>query len=307
MGNKVFIAGKNGMVGSALVRLYDSFEDLDILAPTRQELDLLDRKLVFEYLSKNKPDLVIAAAARVGGIVENNSYPVDFLSLNLQIQTNLMDASAKAGVEKFVFLGSSCIYPKLAPQPLKEQYLLSGPLEETNSAYAIAKIAGLRLIQAYREQYGYKWISAMPTNLYGPNDNFDLKSSHVIPGLIAKFHNAKTKKQSEVTLWGTGSALREFLHVDDLARAVKFTSENYDDHEFINIGSGEEVSIEQLAHLIKQVVGFEGEIKWDHSHPDGTPQKLLDSSKITNLGWKPKVSLAEGLPLIYNWFLETAK
>lgn len=307
MVTKVLIAGKNGMVGSALVRLYDSFSNFEVLSPTRQELDLLDRNLVFEYLSKNKPDLVVDAAARVGGIVDNNSYPVDFLSINLQIQTNLMDAAAKAGVKNFVFLGSSCIYPKFAPQPLKEEYLLSGPLEETNSAYAIAKIAGLRLIQAYREQYGYSWISTMPTNLYGPNDNFDFNSSHVIPGLIAKFHKAKIEKQNKVTLWGTGSALREFLHVDDLARAIKFTSEKYNDHEFINIGSGEEVSIKQLAELVRQVVGFEGEIKWDSSYPDGTPQKLLDSSKILKLGWKPEIALTEGLASTYNWFLENTK
>ncbi|MFY9325545.1 MAG: GDP-L-fucose synthase [Candidatus Nanopelagicales bacterium] len=307
MVTKVLIAGKNGMVGSALVRLYDSFSNFEVLSPTRQELDLLDRNLVFEYLSKNKPDLVVDAAARVGGIVDNNSYPVDFLSINLQIQTNLMDAAAKAGVKNFVFLGSSCIYPKFAPQPLKEEFLLSGPLEETNSAYAIAKIAGLRLIQAYREQYGYSWISTMPTNLYGPNDNFDFNSSHVIPGLIAKFHKAKIEKQNKVTLWGTGSALREFLHVDDLARAIKFTSEKYNDHEFINIGSGEEVAIKQLAELVRQVVGFEGEIKWDSSYPDGTPQKLLDSSKILKLGWKPEIALAEGLASTYNWFLENTK
>ena len=307
MVTKVLIAGKNGMVGSALVRLYDSFSNFEVLSPTRQELDLLDRNLVFEYLSKNKPDLVVDAAARVGGIVDNNSYPVDFLSINLQIQTNLMDAAAKAGVKNFVFLGSSCIYPKFAPQPLKEEFLLSGPLEETNSAYAIAKIAGLRLIQAYREQYGYSWISTMPTNLYGPNDDFDFNSSHVIPGLIAKFHKAKIEKQNKVTLWGTGSALREFLHVDDLARAIKFTSEKYNDHEFINIGSGEEVSIKQLAELVRQVVGFEGEIKWDNSYPDGTPQKLLDSSKILKLGWKPEIALTEGLASTYNWFLENTK
>lgn len=307
MVTKVLIAGKNGMVGSALVRLYDSFSNFEVFSPTRGELDLLDRNLVFEYLSKNKPDLVVDAAARVGGIVDNNSYPVDFLSINLQIQTNLMDAAAKAGVKNFVFLGSSCIYPKFAPQPLKEEYLLSGPLEETNSAYAIAKIAGLRLIQAYREQYGYSWISTMPTNLYGPNDNFDFNSSHVVPGLIAKFHKAKIEKQNEVTLWGTGSALREFLHVDDLARAIKFTSEKYNDHEFINIGSGEEVSIKQLAELVRQVVGFEGEIKWDSSYPDGTPQKLLDSSKILKLGWKPEIALIDGLASTYKWFLENPK
>jgi len=233
MTTKVFIAGKNGMVGSALVRLYDSQTEFQVISPSRQELDLLDRNQVFEFIANTKPDLVIDAAARVGGIVDKNSYPVDFLSINLQIQTNLMDAAAAASVNSFVFLGSSCIYPKLAPQPLKESYLMTGPLEETNSAYAVAKIAGLRLIQAYREQFGFNWISTMPTNLYGPNDNFDFKSSHVIPGFIAKFHRAKIESAPTVELWGTGNPLREFLHVDDLAQAIKFVAENYNDYEFI--------------------------------------------------------------------------
>lgn len=307
MTTKVLIAGKNGMVGSSLVRLYDSNSNFDVIAPSRQELDLLDRNLVFDFIHRVKPDLVIDAAARVGGIVDNRSYPVDFLSINLQIQTNLMDAAAAEKVKKFVFLGSSCIYPKLAPQPLKESYLMTGPLEETNSAYAVAKIAGLRLIQAYRDQFGFNWISTMPTNLYGPNDNFDFNSSHVIPGFIAKFHQAKNESLESVELWGTGKPLREFLHVDDLASAIKFVSENYDDYEFINIGSGEEVSIKQLAELVKNTVGYLGEIKWNSEYPDGTPRKLLDSSKILNLGWKPKISLEEGLKSTYNWFLANIK
>ena len=303
MTTKVFIAGKNGMVGSALVRLYDSQTEFQVISPSRQELDLLDRNQVFEFIANIKPDLVIDAAARVGGIVDNNSYPVDFLSINLQIQTNLMDAAATASVNRFVFLGSSCIYPKLAPQPLKEAYLMTGPLEETNSAYAVAKIAGLRLIQAYREQFGFNWISTMPTNLYGPNDNFDFKSSHVIPGFIAKFHRAKIENAQTVELWGTGNPLREFLHVDDLAQAIKFVAENYNDYEFINIGSGEEVTIKQLADLVKKTVNYQGEIIWNSSYPDGTPRKFLDSSKISNLGWKPKISLEEGLKSTYAWYL----
>jgi GDP-L-fucose synthase len=307
MTNKVFIAGKTGMVGSALIRLYDSAQNFEVIAPSSKQLDLTDRPAVFDFIKQSKPDFIIDAAARVGGIVDNKTYPVDFLSVNLQIQTNLMDAAASQSIKKFLFLGSSCIYPKMAAQPMKESYLLTGPLEETNSAYAIAKIAGLRLIQAYREQFGYSWISAMPTNLYGPNDNFDFNSSHVIPGLIAKFHKAKINNEKHVTLWGTGGALREFLHVDDLARGIKFAAENYDDYEFINIGSGEEVSIKELAQLIKDVVNFDGEVVWDDSYPDGTPRKLLDSSKILNLGWKPEISLIDGLITTYDWYLNKFK
>lgn len=304
MTTKVFITGSNGMVGSALVRLYSSQTEFRVISPSRQELDLLNRNQVFEFISNTKPNLVIDAAARVGGIVDNNSYPVDFLSVNLQIQTNLMDAAAAANVKRFVFLGSSCIYPKLASQPLKESYLMTGPLEETNSAYAVAKIAGLRLIQAYRQQFGFNWISTMPTNLYGPNDNFDPDSSHVIPGLFTKFHNAKVLGASEVELWGSGTAMREFLHVYDLSLAIKFVAENYDHDDFINIGSGEEISIKNLAELIKNIVGFEGETLWNSNYPDGNPRKLLDSSKILNLGWRPKISLEAGLESTYSWFLE---
>jgi len=291
------------MVGSAIQGIYAKDENVEVIAPPRKEVDLLNRENVFSFLNDVKPDLVIDAAARVGGIIDNKLNPVDFLSFNLQIQTNLMDAAATAGVKSFVFLGSSCIYPKLAPQPLKESYLMTGPLEETNSAYAVAKIAGLRLIQAYREQFGFNWISAMPTNLYGPNDNFDFKSSHVIPGLIAKFHRAKIEITPLVELWGTGKPLREFLHVDDLASAIKFIAEKYDGYDFINIGSGEEVSIRQLASLVKKVVGYQGEITWNAGYPDGTPRKLLDSTKILNLGWKPKISLEDGLQSTYEWYL----
>ena len=303
MVTKVFIAGKTGMVGSALVRLYDSKNDFQVIAPTRSELDLTNRDSVFSFIAGANPDLIIDAAARVGGIVENNSFPVDFLSTNLQIQSNLMDAAAAKKVKKFIFLGSSCIYPKLASQPMKEDALLTGALEETNSAYAVAKIAGLKLIQAYRQQFDFKWNSAMPTNLYGPNDNFDFKSSHVIPGLIAKFHNAKESNAKSITLWGTGSALREFLHVDDLAQAVDFIYHNYDDDDFINIGSGQELSIKDLALMIQELVGFKGELIWDANYPDGTPRKLLDSSKISALGWKPKISLSEGIAATYQWYL----
>ena len=303
MVTKVFIAGKTGMVGSALVRLYDSKNDFQVVAPTRSELDLTNRDSVFSFIAEANPDLIIDAAARVGGIVENNSFPVDFLSTNLQIQSNLMDAAAAKRVKKFIFLGSSCIYPKLASQPMKEDALLTGALEETNSAYAVAKIAGLKLIQAYRQQFDFKWNSAMPTNLYGPNDNFDFKSSHVIPGLIAKFHNAKESNAKSITLWGTGSALREFLHVDDLAQAVDFIYHNYDDDDFINIGSGQELSIKDLALMIQELVGFKGEIIWDANYPDGTPRKLLDSSKISALGWKPKISLDQGIAATYQWYL----
>jgi GDP-L-fucose synthase len=302
MSNRVFIAGKTGMVGSALIRLYGKSKKFEVIAPSSKELDLTDRASVFEFIRQTKPDLIIDAAARVGGIVDNKTYPVDFLSVNLQIQTNLMDAAASENIKKFIFLGSSCIYPKMAAQPMKESYLLTGPLEETNSAYAIAKIAGLRLIQAYREQFGYSWISTMPTNLYGPNDNFDFNSSHVIPGLIAKFHKAKINNEKQVVLWGTGGALREFLHVDDLARGIKFAAENYDDYEFINIGSGEEVSIKELARRIKEITDFDGEVIWDDTYPDGTPRKLLDSSKILNLGWKPEISLVHGLTETYSWY-----
>jgi GDP-L-fucose synthase len=266
-------------------------------------LDLLGRKAVFDYLALEKPDAVVIAAAKVGGIHANNTYPVEFLSQNLQIETNLMDAVNAAGIARLLFLGSSCVYPKMAEQPIKEEYLLTGPLETTNEAYALAKISGLKLVQAYRKQYGRKWISAMPTNMYGPGDNFDLETSHVLPALIRKFHDAKTRGDASVTLWGTGSPKREFLHADDLGRACLFLLENYDDDVAINVGFGEDIAIAELADLVKSIVGFEGKIDWDSSKPDGTPRKLLDVSRMKSFGWSPTISLEDGIESTYKWYL----
>ena len=292
---RLYVAGHRGMVGSAIVRAIEGEGKHSWIGATRSELDLTDRNAVFDYLRKHKPDAVIIAAAKVGGIVANNSFPVDFLSENLQIQTNLIDGSHEAGIEKLVFLGSSCIYPKFPEQPIKESSLLTGELEPTNEPYALAKIAGLKLVQAYRKQFGHEWISLMPTNLYGPGDNYDPQSSHVIPGMISKFCNAKKNGELSVTLWGTGNPLREFLHVDDLALATLFAWENYGGEVALNVGSGEEVSIKELAEAIKNSVGFHGEINWDTSKPDGTPRKFLDTSKLEELGWKPSLTLEEGL------------
>jgi GDP-L-fucose synthase len=299
---KIYIAGHRGLVGSAIVRAIDASDKHSWIGRTRSELDLLDRKAVFEYVAGEKPEAIIIAAAKVGGIHANNTYPVQFLTENLQIETNLMDAAHAAGIQRLLFLGSSCVYPKLAPQPIKEEYLLTGELEKTNEAYALAKISGLKLVQAYRKQYSHKWISAMPTNMYGPGDNFDLENSHVLPALIRKFHDAKIRGDKSVTLWGSGSPLREFLHADDLASACLFLLENYDDEVAINIGMGKDISIKDLAELIQAIVGFEGSIEWDSSRPDGTPRKLLDVSKITDLGWKPTISLEEGIRSTYHWF-----
>ena len=292
---KIYVAGHRGMVGSAIVRAIESVGKHTWLGATRSELDLTDRNAVFDYLRKHKPDAVIIAAAKVGGIVANDSFPVDFLSENLQIQTNLIDGSHAAGIEKLVFLGSSCIYPKFAEQPISESSLLTGELEPTNEPYALAKIAGLKLVNAYRKQFCHKWISLMPTNLYGPGDNYDPESSHVIPGMIVKFCKAKNSGEPKVTLWGTGSPLREFLHVDDLASATLFALQNYQGDVALNVGSGEEASIKELAETIKAAVGFDGEINWDTSRPDGTPRKFIDSSKLEDLGWKPSLTLEEGL------------
>jgi GDP-L-fucose synthase len=299
---KIYVAGHRGLVGSAIVRAIEAEGKHTWIGRTRTELDLLNRKAVFEFLAKEKPDAVVIAAAKVGGIQANDTYPVEFLSENLQIEANLMDGAHAAPIEKLLFLGSSCVYPKMAQQPIKEEYLLTGELEKTNEAYALAKISGLKLVQAYRNQYGHNWISAMPTNMYGPGDNFDLENSHVLPALIRKFHDAKTRGDDKVTLWGSGSPLREFLHADDLASACLFLLENYDDEIAINVGTGKDISIKELAELIKGIVGFEGRIDWDSSKPDGTPRKLLDISRITGLGWKPTISLEEGIRSTYDWY-----
>ena len=301
---RIYVAGHRGLVGSAIVRAIEADGKHSWIGQSRAELDLLDRKAVFNYLANEKPDAVIIAAAKVGGIHANDSYPVEFLSENLQIESNVMDAAHATGIPHLLFLGSSCVYPKLAQQPIKEEYLLTGELEKTNEAYALAKISGLKLVQAYRKQYGHQWISAMPTNMYGPGDNFDLENSHVLPALIRKLHEAKTRGNDSVTLWGTGSPKREFLHSDDLGRACLFLLENYDGEVAINVGVGEDISIKDLAEMIKGVVEFQGDIIWDDSKLDGTPRKLLDVSRITTLGWKAEMNLEEGIRSTYGWFLE---
>lgn len=300
---KIYVAGHKGLVGSAIVRAIEAEGKHTWIGKTRSELNLFDRRAVFGYLKKENPNAVIIAAAKVGGIHANNTYPVEFLSENLQIETNLIDGSHAAGIEKLLFLGSSCVYPKMAQQPIKEEYLLSGELEKTNEAYALAKISGLKLVQAYRSQYGHKWISAMPTNMYGQGDNFDLENSHVLPALMRKFHDAKIRGDASVTLWGSGSPKREFLHADDFGSVSLFLIENYDDDIAINVGVGEDISIKELAELIKGVVGFRGKIVWDGSKPDGTPRKLLDVSRLRTLGWSPTISLVAGIESTYEWFL----
>ena len=299
----ILVAGGSGLVGSAIVRELKRLNQ-DVIGISSKDVDLLNRDKTFEFIKNLKPAAIIDCAAKVGGIGGNNSYPVEFLSQNLQIQSNLMDAAHAAKVSKFVFLGSSCIYPKDCAQPIKEEYLLTGALEQTNSAYAVAKIAGIELIKSYRKEYGYKWISVMPTNMYGPNDNFDLENGHVLPVLVRKFIDAKRSGSGKVTLWGSGSPLREFLHVDDLANAVVLCMDKYDDSKQINIGSGHEVSIKDLASKISNAVGFNGEIIWDSSKPDGTMRKILDSSKIANLGWKPLISLDQGIASTVEWYLQ---
>jgi GDP-L-fucose synthase len=303
---KIYVAGHRGLVGSALVRKIESSADHTWVGRTRAELNLLDRASVLDFLSSERPDAVIIAAAKVGGIQANSSFPVEFLSENLQIETNLLDGSHLANVERVLFLGSSCVYPKFAKQPIKEEALLTGELEETNEAYALAKISGLKLVQAYRKEYGRSWISVMPTNLYGPGDNFDASTSHVLPALIRKFHEAKIGERNSVTLWGTGKPLREFLHADDLADACLFLLENYDGEIAINIGSGAEISISELAATVKRIVGFTGQIEWDLTKPDGTPRKLLNIEKLNDLGWHAKVDLSQGIELTYLDFLKHA-
>ena len=300
---KILVAGATGLAGSAVVREFNRLGE-SVTSISSKDVNLLDRPATFRYLLALKPNIVVDAAARVGGIGANESKPVEFLSENIQIQTNLMDASHEAGVEKFVFLGSNCIYPRNCPQPIKEEYLLTGELEPTNSAYAIAKIAGLELIKSYRKEFGHRWISLMPINLYGPNDNFDLETSHVFPALIRKFIQAKRNNDDEVVLWGSGTPLREFLHADDLAKAIVICLDKYDESQQINIGTSVETSIRDLALSIARHTGFNGKITWDLSRPNGTPRKVLDITKITKLGWKPSITLDQGIASTVKWYQE---
>jgi GDP-L-fucose synthase len=301
--SKIYVAGHNGLVGSAIVRRLKEEGYTNLIFKTSKELDLTQFNLVLDYFKKENPEYVFLAAAKVGGILANRDYPADFIFKNLSIQTNIIESSRQVGVKKLLFLGSSCIYPKFAQQPIKEEYLLDGKLEETNEPYAIAKIAGIKLCQSYNRQYGTNYISVMPTNLYGINDNFDLNSSHVLPALIRKMHDAKVSNLPTVTLWGTGNPKREFLYVDDLAEALIFLMKNHNESDWVNIGTGEDISIKELANLIKQIVGYEGELVWDTSKPDGTPRKLLDVSKINSLGWKHKTNLENGINKTYTWYL----
>jgi GDP-L-fucose synthase len=301
---KVWVAGHRGMVGSAVCRQLEN-EDCNIIKVGRDEVNLVNQAEVNNWMNAVKPDAIVLAAAKVGGIQANNNFPVDFLYENLMIEANIIHAAHLNNVERMLFLGSSCIYPRLADQPIKEDSLLSGALEPTNEWYAIAKITGIKLIQAYRKQYGYDWISAMPTNLYGPGDNYDLNSSHVLPALLRKFHEAKISNCSEVTVWGSGTPLREFMHCDDLADALMFLLKNYSGYEHINVGSGDEVSIRELVDVIAEVVGYEAKIVWDKSKPDGTPRKLMDTSNLHNLGWKDHRSLFDGISHTYEgWISE---
>lgn len=297
--DKIFVAGHRGMVGSAICRKLQQKGYSQIITRTSKELDLTDQKAVNDFFEKEKPQFVFLAAAKVGGIHANNTYRADFLYRNLMIESNVIHAAHVYGVEKLLFLGSSCIYPKLAPQPLQEESLLTGTLEYTNEPYAIAKIAGIKMCEAYRDQYGSNFISAMPTNLYGPNDNYDLQNSHVLPALIRKFHEAKINQSASVEVWGTGSPLREFLHVDDLAEACYFLMQHYNDKQFVNVGCGEDLSIKSLAEMIQSIVGFQGELIWNTEKPDGTPRKLMDISKIKGLGWSPKINLTQGITAVY--------
>lgn len=305
--SKIFVAGHRGLVGSAIVRELERRGFANILTRSRLQVDLLDPGAVERFFSVERPEYVFLAAAKVGGILANDTQPASFLWENLRMETNIVDSAWRAGVKKLLFLGSSCIYPKLATQPLKEEYLLTGPLEPTNEWYAVAKIAGIKLCQAFRRQYGCNFISAMPTNMYGPNDNYDLQTSHVLPALIRKFHEAKVRGESQVVCWGTGSPRREFLHSDDLARALLFLMDNYDEEQLINVGFGSDITIRELASLVAKVVGFKGEIVWDTSKPDGTPRKLMDSSRILSLGWKPAIELPTGVASAYNDFKQKFK
>jgi GDP-L-fucose synthase len=301
----ILVAGASGLVGSAIVRELKRV-NMSVIGISSKDLNLLDRSRTFSYVKSIKPTVVIDAAAKVGGIGGNSNYPVEFLSQNIQIQSNLMDSAHEANVERFIFLGSSCIYPKTCPQPIKEEYILTGELEQSNSAYAIAKIAGIELIKSYRKEYNRSWISVMPTNLYGPNDNFNLETSHVLPALIRKFVDAVRINSPEVVLWGTGSPLREFLHVDDLAKAILVCLKNYDDSQHINIGSGIEISIKDLSIKIADIVGYNGKIIWDPKYPNGTPRKVLDITKIKKLGWAPLISLDSGIKSTVEWYSQIA-
>jgi len=301
--DSIYVAGASGLVGSAILRKLrsDGFEN--IITRTHAELDLTRQADVERFFQQARPEYVFLSAAKVGGIVANSTYPADFIYINLAIQTNIINSAYRYGTKKLLFLGSSCIYPKFAAQPMAEDQLLTGSLEPTNEPYAVAKIAGIRMCQAYRKQYGCNFISVMPTNLYGPQDNFDLNSSHVVPAMIRKFHEAKVRGES-VVLWGTGAPRREFLHVDDLASACLFLMNKYDDAGIINVGTGTDITVKELADIIKRTVGYEGTVEWDTSRPDGTPRKLLDTSRMTALGWKPQISLEEGIRATYEWFLE---
>ncbi|QGQ94350.1 GDP-L-fucose synthase [Paenibacillus psychroresistens] len=301
--SKIYIAGHRGLVGSAITRKLIAEGFQNIVVRTSKELDLRDYHHVFEFFNEQKIDYVFLAAAKVGGIIANQEYPVEFLRDNLWIQTNVIDAAYRTNVKKLMFLGSTCIYPKFAPQPLKEEYLLTGALEPTNEPYAVAKIAGIRLCQSYNRQYGSSFISVMPTNIYGPNDNYDLHSSHVMPALIRKFHEAKEQNSPYVEIWGSGSPKREFLHADDLADACLYLMEHYDSSDIVNIGVGEDISIQELAEKIKRVVGYEGSINYDSSKPDGTPRKLVDVTRINQVGWQASISLEAGLRQTYDWYL----
>ena len=304
--SRIYVAGHRGLVGSAIIRALEQNGFENLITRTHAELELLDAVAVQEFFAETKPEFVFLAAAKVGGIHANSKYPADFMRVNLLVQTNVIHEAWRHGVEKLMFLGSSCIYPKLCPQPIKEEYLLTGELESTNDAYALAKIAGIKTCQSYNQQYGTKFFSVMPTNLYGINDNFHPENSHVLPALIRKFHEAKLSNAETVSIWGNGTARREFLHTDDLAEAVLFLMENYDDSEIINVGCGEDQTIRELAETIQKVVGFSGRLDYDTSFPNGTPQKMLDISKINSLGWKPRIPLKEGLKQVYRWYAAQA-
>jgi GDP-L-fucose synthase len=301
--SKIYIAGHRGLVGSALKRKLESEGYVNLICKTRPELNLLDQTEVEEFFAKEKPDYVFLAAAKVGGILANKTQKADFIYENLQIQNNIIHNAYKYKVKKLLFLGSSCIYPKLCEQPIKEEYLMTGPLEETNDAYATAKIAGIKMCQSYNKQFKTNFISVMPTNLYGPNDNFNLETSHVLPALLRRFHEAKVNNLKKVTVWGSGSPMREFLHVDDLADACVFLMNNYNQSEIVNIGTGTDITIKELAETIKTITGFQGKLEWDKSKPDGTPRKLLNVSRLHKLGWKHNINLKEGIEKTYEWFL----